>query len=114
MTTPGAPAAAGCACQLSRATVAWAEEELMAAALAGRRLATDVVDQVPPGRAQIVVALCLRAGARLEHGDETLFALAVKDARMRDAGATGWWREALAGQLPAVAPRAVKATNTRR
>ncbi len=83
----------------------------MVATLNNRMLPTDVIDQIPPGRAQIVVALCLRAGARLEHGTGALFELAVKDARVRDAGATGWWREALDGQLPVTR---MKPTNTRR
>jgi len=87
----------------------------MVAALHGRPLPTDVIDQVPAARAQIVVTLCLRAGAVLEHGDERLFELAVKDAKLRDAGATGWWREALAGQqLPPLTGRPVKAANRRR
>jgi hypothetical protein len=107
-----AAAGLGCACQLTRAAVAWAAEELMVAALHGRPLLTDVIDQVPAGQAQIVVALCLRAGGRLEHGDEALFQLAVKDAMLHDPAATGWWREALAGRLPAAA-RPAKATNTR-
>lgn len=77
------------------AKILWATDELLADTLHGEPLPTDVIDQIPAGRAQAVVGVCLRAGARLEHGDEALFAKAVADARHRDAGATGWWREAL-------------------
>lgn len=107
-----APATPHCVCQLNRARVAWVEEELMVATLAGGVLLTDLVDQLPPNRAQIVVALCLLAGGRLERGDETLFTLAAEEARLRGVDAAGWWREALGEPAPARRPG--KATNMRR
>jgi len=74
----------------------------MLAALTGRPLLTDLVDQLTPGRARLVVGLALAAGARLEHGDQALFERAIGDA---GPGATGWWRQAL--DLPA-APAVVR------
>lgn len=94
-----APAAVGCVPDNScpscctRAAVMWAEEELMAsAAYNGGLLLTDLVDMLSPGRARLVVALCLEAGGRLEHGDRALFEQACAPGR---AGAAGWWRQAL-------------------
>jgi hypothetical protein len=105
------------ACWCTRADAMWAAEEVMTAALAGLPLPTAAIDQLTPGRAAIVVGLCLRAGARMQDGDEQMFMQAVQDARHVDAGATGWWRQALDMQSdirPGTPPaRAGKFTNNK-
>jgi len=111
VTAPATPML--CAC--TRAGAMWAEEELMLSALHGAPLATDLIDQLTPGRARLVVGLALRAGAQLEAGDQALFERAIGDA---GPGATGWWRQALGlpGPVTVVRQRAAsvaKAANAR-
>lgn len=86
----------------NRATMMWAEDELLTAAIAGRPLPTDVIDQLPPFRARLVVTVCLRAGARLQHGTPDQFDQAAVTAGHTDPGGGGWWRAALG--LPPIDP----------
>jgi hypothetical protein len=126
MTAPATTTAAGrdnsCPSCCLRGSVMWHEDDLMVDALAGRPLPTDIIDRITPGRARLLVALCLAAGAELQDGDQALFEQAVADAERSAAGATGWWREALgmtarpatpARPRAAVFPPAAKAGNAR-
>lgn len=90
----------------SRDDLMWLVDDLLIAARQGRRLPTDVIDQLPPWRAQLVVGVCLAAEADLQDGTPELFAHAVAEAARRDAGATGWWRQALGLPARVAAPPA--------
>lgn len=78
-----------------RAGMLWAGDELLTMVLAGEPMPAAVIDELTPPRAKLMVAVCLRAGGRLEHGTPELFDLAVNQAAATDPGATGWWRTAL-------------------
>lgn len=102
----------------NRAATMWLEDELMVAVhdradgLPGV-LSTDVIDQLPPLRARLIVGVCLRAGGRLEHGTAEQFEQACVAAARRDPGGSGWWRQALG--MPAVdTPRRAGPRNDRR
>ena len=70
-------------------------DDLLLNTIDGKPLRTDTIDQVPPWRARMIVQVCLRAGAQLEHGDPVTFDLAAREAGRQDASQSGWWRRAL-------------------
>jgi hypothetical protein len=80
------------------ADMLWAIEELMVAVSARVPLPSAAVDALPPGRARLVVRVCLAAGARLAQGDDDFFEQAAEDAVRADPGGRGWWSRALAGR----------------
>lgn len=101
----GCDSTSRCPSCCQRASVLWAYDELMVAALNGQPLETDVIDRMPPYAARIAVAVCLGAGGVLQHGTAEQFDLAADAAGRRDARATGWWREALGMQPTEVIPQ---------
>lgn len=92
----------------NRAGLLWAEDDLLIATIDRTPLRTDAVDQLPPWRARMIVTVCLRAGAVLEHGDPEMFDRAACAAGRANTHAAGWWRAALGMdpvEVPAAPPR---------
>ncbi len=97
-----------------RALHMWAQHDLLCAAYDGRPLPTDSIDVLTPWQAKLVVSVCARAGAVLEHGDVEELLAAAEAAHRTAPLAKGWWRAALgdgAAPAPQVQPPRARPRN---
>jgi hypothetical protein len=86
----------------------WATDQIMLAAKLGWPIPPDVVDQLPPWRAELYVSAALAAGARLSHG--TLEDLQAAVVRLPGAvrPPAGWWTLYLAQQPGGARPAPIQ------